>query len=312
MHILIVRNNSNPQAIDASLLLVAYLGSQGIGHTLIGAEELTIENEAKLREGLAANNTGLVVVLGGDGTILRSARLASPFDIPLLGINFGRLGFLANSSEDGVVAIVAAALAGDVVCERRTNLHVYVACVDDDMDACREALLSDGDAPLGEGQGPGSCRSFFALNEVALTRGVDGKIIDFCLNVSDASLATMRGDGLVIATATGSTAYALSAGGPLVAPSFEGLVIVPLACHTLQSRAIVTASHDVVEVDLPDNHASRAATLFADGERLEFDSVPVKIWVKAGGRPTRLLSYKRQGFYEHAADVFFDYRPPAL
>ena len=321
MHILIVRNNSNPQATDASLLLVAYLASQGIGHTLLDASELSIKNETKLKDDLAQKDIGLVVVLGGDGTILRSARLANASDTPILGINFGRLGFLANSSEDGVVAIVASALAGDVICERRANLRIQVACADD-RDAGLEALLRDDDddddgsgggggAPLtgghgkGEGEGEGSRRSFFALNEMALARGGDGRIIDFGLGISDASIAAMRGDGLVIATATGSTAYALSAGGPLVSPSFDGLVVVPLACHTLQSRGIITASHDVVEIDLANTPAAREASLFADGERLEFDSAPVKIWVRVGKRPTKLLCYNRRGFYEHAANTFF-------
>ena len=113
-------------------------------------------------------------------------------------------------------------------------------------------------------------RTFFALNELAVTRGAHGRIIDFGLSISGARIAGMRGDGLVVATATGSTAYALSAGGPLVSPGFAGLVAVPLAPHTLHSRAIVTASNDVVEMDLSHNADTREATLFVDGELLEF------------------------------------------
>ena len=115
----------------------------------------------------------------------------------------------------------------------------------------------------------------------------------------------MRGDGLVVATATGSTAYALSAGGPLVSPGFAGLVAVPLAPLTLHSRAIVTASNDVVEMDLSHNADTREATLFVDGELLEFERPVRRVYVRRGDTPTVLLRYQREGFYEHAARVFF-------
>ncbi|MCL2825789.1 MAG: NAD(+)/NADH kinase [Eggerthellaceae bacterium] len=305
MHILIVRNNSNPRATDASLLLAAYLGSQGIGHALLDSSDVTLGNEAAQRGLLDEEQTDLVVVLGGDGTILRCARLANGCDIPLLGINFGTLGFLANPSEDGVVAIVAAALSGDVVCEDRANLRIDVACEGDGIEASEAPVYPLDDAQDGACQDASARRSFFALNEMALTRGGEGKIIDFDLGINEASIAHLRGDGLVVATATGSTAHALSAGGPLVAPAFKGLVVVPLAPHSLQSRALVTASSDVVEVCLADNQATRAATLFADGERIDFDSALVRVWVRTGERPTRLLRYKSQGFFEHASEVFF-------
>ena len=159
-----------------------------------------------------------------------------------------------------------------------------------------EAAAHDVDDPA---------RTFFALNELAVTRGANGRIIDFSLGISGAHIADMRGDGLVVATATGSTAYALSAGGPLVAPGFNGLVAVPLAPHTLHSRAIVTAANDVVEMDLSRNRDPREATLFADGELLSFDAPVKRVYVSRGAAPTVLLRYQREGFYEHAAKVFF-------
>ena len=140
---------------------------------------------------------------------------------------------------------------------------------------------------------------------LAVTRGANGRIIDFSLGISGAHIADMRGDGLVVATATGSTAYALSAGGPLVAPGFNGLVAVPLAPHTLHSRAIVTAANDVVEMDLSLNRDPREAALFADGELLSFDAPVKRVYVSRGAVPTTLLRYRHDGFYEHAAKVFF-------
>ena len=298
MHILIVRNNSNSQAVDASLLLATYLATQGLEYTLVDSSDLSCRCDHEGVNAALAAGVAMTVVLGGDGTILRTARQIGTSGVPILGINFGRLGFLANSSDDGVIAIVSSALAGDVVAEQRTNLRIDVVCAGevDPWDDDSDAAMADVDDPA---------RSFFALNELAVTRGANGRIIDFGLSISGDHIADMRGDGLVVATATGSTAYALSAGGPLVAPGFNGLVAVPLAPHTLHSRAIVTAANDVVELDLSLNRDPREATLFADGELLTFDAPVKRVYVARGTAPTTLLRYQREGFYEHAAKVFF-------
>lgn len=298
MHILIVRNNSNSQAVDASLLLATYLATQGLEYTLVDSSDLSCRCDHDDVNAALSAGVAMTVVLGGDGTILRTARQIGTSGVPILGINFGRLGFLANSSDDGVIAIVSSALAGDVVAEQRTNLRIDVVCEGeaDPWDDEGGAEASDVDDPA---------RTFFALNELAVTRGANGRIIDFSLGISGAHIADMRGDGLVVATATGSTAYALSAGGPLVAPGFNGLVAVPLAPHTLHSRAIVTAANDVVEMDLSRNRDPREATLFADGELLTFDAPVKRVYVTRGSAPTTLLRYQREGFYEHAAKVFF-------
>ena len=298
MHILIVRNNSNSQAVDASLLLATYLATQGLEYTLVDSSDLSCRCDHEGVNAALAAGVAMTVVLGGDGTILRTARQIGTSGVPILGINFGRLGFLANSSDDGVIAIVSSALAGDVVAEQRTNLRIDVVCAGevDPWDDDSDAAMADVDDPA---------RSFFALNELAVTRGANGRIIDFGLSISGDHIADMRGDGLVVAKATGSTAYALSAGGPLVAPGFNGLVAVPLAPHTLHSRAIVTAANDVVEMDLSLNRDPREATLFADGELLTFDAPVKRVYVARGTAPTTLLRYQREGFYEHAAKVFF-------
>ena len=199
MNILIIRNNSNAAAIDASMLLATYLDSQGVGHQELDSMPLSIESIQGTGADIDMSAFDMVVSLGGDGTILRAARLVGKSRVPILGINFGHLGFLVNSSEDGVVPIVAAALAGDVTREERASLHVD--------------LISEGNVVA----------SRFALNEFSVTRGALGRIIDFGLEISGNHIVDMRGDGLVVSSATGSTAYALSAGGPLVAPDFKGL-----------------------------------------------------------------------------------------
>ena len=190
MNILIIRNNSNAEAIDASMMLATYLESQGIGHTELDSMPLSIESVIDMCDDIDVKSFDMVVSLGGDGTMLRAARLVGKHRVPILGINFGHLGFLVNSSKDGVIPIVAAALAGDVVREERSSLHIE---------------LWSGETQVA---------SRFALNEFSVTRGELGRIIDFGINIAGTHVVDMRGDGLVVSSATGSTAYALSAGGP--------------------------------------------------------------------------------------------------
>lgn len=334
MHVLVVRNNSNPKALDASMLLAAYFMTQSVQLDLVdstsslfgrinGGEPALVEDDAELERLDAVLDRAhesvydLAVVLGGDGTILRTARLLQGSSTPILGINFGHLGFLANACDESVVEMVGRALADEYARERRDNLHIDVVC-EGDVDPYEDELADDvwdadgpyaadadnaGDAePAAGGSAP---RTFFALNEVAVTRGALGRIVDFSLDVADSHVADMRGDGLVVATATGSTAYALSAGGPLVAPGFSGLVIVPIAPHSLNSRALLTGSTDVACVTVTNNDAGREATLFVDGDMIAFDRPVRRVYVRRGDVPTVLLRASGDDFYTRIAHTFF-------
>ncbi|MBE5711069.1 MAG: NAD(+)/NADH kinase, partial [Slackia sp.] len=147
--------------------------------------------------------------------------------------------------------------------------------------------------------------SRFALNEFSVTRGELGRIIDFGINIAGTHVVDMRGDGLVVSSATGSTAYALSAGGPLCSPEFRGLVVVPLAPHTLLSRSVITGPSDIVEIDLSKNPESREASYFVDGEIVILDEPIDRVLVRKSNNPTILLRYKSDGFYAEASRVFF-------
>ncbi len=288
MRILITRNNSNAGAVDAAVLIGAYLSSQDIDYVSVDSYDI---------DGLDASDFDLAIVLGGDGTILRTAHLIEETGVPLFGLNYGNLGFLANNHDEGVVSTIASVLAGDAVAEERSNLRIDVLCVGDDEREFEQQCMQDCDFSNG--------RCFFALNEMALSRGLTGRIIDFTLSVAGEHIADLRGDGLVVATATGSTAYALSAGGPLISPSFGGLVAVPVAPHTLHARAIVTAPNDVVEVKVGTTPASTEAVLLADGSPCVFETPIKRIVVRRGASPTMLVRYKHEGFYAHASEVFF-------
>ena len=343
MRVLIVRNNYNPKALEASLLLEAFFDKQHIDYQTYDRDDLrsncSIIDQFPTSEEPAFN---LAVVLGGDGTILCTTNQIGTRRIPILGVNFGHLGFMANPNDEGIIQIVSEALAGEVSYEARTNLQVEVYCENDlDTAATKQddfevypLIHEKPKAPSAESTDPsahsvfvdestkseGSCdrhtadpilkgegepQRFFALNEMVIARGDQGRMIGFSYSVSDSLISNMRSDGLIVASATGSTGYALSVGGPLVDPSYQGLIVAPIAPHTLQSRALLTGSSDVIEIDLDSSPASRAATLFIDGERITFDSPIRKIVVATGEEPTLLLRYQAKSFYDYAAETFF-------
>ena len=290
MRILIVKNMGEPRTNEAALMLGVYFSHLGVEYDVIESPDLVDDTTLVAKEPAVHAEYDLAVVLGGDGTILRAIAYMGETETPIIGINYGHLGFLANPADDGVVAITAAALAGDVTVERRANVGMDV-----DFD-------EDAPAPAG-----GKIRRsrFFALNEVTVERGASGRIIDLDVLCNGTLAYKSRGNGMVVASATGSTAYALSAGGPLVSPEMRGLVVVPLAAHTLNSRAMVTAPGEVVELQLTGDEWHNDAQLFIDGRPLTFD-VPVRgIRVRNGEVPTPILRYKHKGFYDDISRVFF-------
>ena len=295
MNILIVSNRENKDTMDTLYQIAAFLNSQGIGCFSLDVSQLP--DSAFYYSGRPASDVSpafsqpmdLIITLGGDGTLLHTARLAALLGAPILGINFGHLGFLTNSSQHGVIPLLADALADEICREERINLHITVECEGDDEQPANEP------------------RDFFALNDIAIARGAMGHIVDFSLEVSGDLVAHLRGDGVIVSTATGSTAYALSAGGPLVGPSHRGMIIAPLAPHTFKSRSIVTEHHDVVEVVLEEGSASaREVALFADGDALEFERPISRVIVRTGDAPTILLNRREESFYHQIARTFFD------
>lgn len=296
MRVLIVRNNYNPKALESALLLEVYLASQGVEYRAYDTDELrsslSLNKPEKVDD---IDSYDLAVVLGGDGTILRTAAQIKYRRIPVLGVNFGHLGFMANSNEDGIIPVVAAALAGELTVEQRTNLIIDVFYEGDE-----NVELEPNSSPT-----EGSSAQLFALNELVLARGAQGRVIDCRYAVSGEMVADVKGDGIIIATATGSTAYALSAGGPLVAPGYSGLVVVPIAPHSLHSRALVTGPSDVVEVFMDPSSANREATMFIDGEIISSERPVRRVVVRKGEEPTILLRYKAETFYGRTSRVFF-------
>jgi NAD+ kinase len=201
-----------------------------------------IERQAEAQLGSAV---ALMVAVGGDGTMLHAARLAAPCSVPVLGVNRGRLGFLADITPTDVRDRLDDILGGNYVKDRRAMLQARLI----------SPRISE--------------RSGFALNDVVLQKWQTGRMLDFETWIDDRYVNSHGGDGLVIATATGSTAYALSCGGPILYPELDALVLAPICPHTLSDRPIVVRSSSKIEVRLverPDTYAQITCDGVALGE----------------------------------------------
>lgn len=278
--VMLVPNYSREDAMDAARTLEEWLDSEGVEVVWAG-EKNKLAISAPDPEGC-----NLVVSLGGDGTLLRAARIVGYREIPVLGLSFGHLGFLTGASSENVIKSVGDALAGDMHASRRATLSVSI----------------DYEMPNGEI----FREEHFALNEVAISRGGSGNIIEFDVSVSGNHIDRLRGDGFVVATATGSTGYSLSAGGPIVTPDFGGCICVPVAPHTISARAFLTSPSDVVEISMVDDRpAPRMA--FMDGRELyPADASLIRVEVRRGpGDMILLLDSATSSFYSSVSRVFY-------
>ncbi len=281
MRVLLVPNVVKPEAAAAATELVSWLASEGL-------EPVLVHDDA-LATGLAdfgvppadLGQPGLVVALGGDGTILKAFHVLGEREVPILGVNLGRLGFLTGAGPGSLRSAVGDALAGEVALERRMTLVAEVEM---------------------NGKPAGSYR---ALNEICVGRGGgSNRVIDLTVAINDTEVMSFRADGIVVATPTGSTAYALSAGGPIVSPEAGGMLVVPLAPHTLASRALVTGPSDVIEIRL-DPERSAEACLTVDGDSTPCRRSITRVVVARSPHDVLLLKADGRDFYQVVAREFF-------
>jgi NAD+ kinase len=181
-----------------------------------------------------ASRADLIVAIGGDGTLLYAARLIAGRPVPLLGVNRGRLGFLTDVGPASMLEDVESVLAGRFTEDRRSLLSAR--------------LEHRGAAPAGA----------LALNDVVLAKVDTGRTLDFETSINGRFVNSHGGDGIVVATATGSTAYALSCGGPIVEPDLDVWVLAPISPHTLSDRPIVVRAGSTVQLRLSERHDARA------------------------------------------------------
>jgi NAD+ kinase len=227
---------SDARVAESALTLLPHLKKRGVRALLPEADPLDAPPGLveRIPEEEIADAADLVVAIGGDGTLLYAARLVSHRDVPLIGINRGRLGFLTDVLPQDVLASVDAAIEGR--CER-------------DERAMLEARIVDAH---------GQTVSALALNDVVLQKWETGRMLDFETWIDGIYVNSHGGDGLVVASSTGSTAYALSCGGPIVAPHLDVLVVAPICPHTLSDRPIIVSGRSVVTLKLIDRPDTRA------------------------------------------------------
>jgi NAD+ kinase len=176
----------------------------------------------------------LALVVGGDGTLISCARLMAARDVPIIGVNLGRLGFLTDIPADALETTLNAMLDGEYIPEKRTLLS----------GSCKRAGKTTFTAA--------------AMNDVVVSRGAMGSMIEFTVTVDGEFIYSLRADGLIVATPTGSTAYALSAGGPILHPSLQAIALVPISPHTLSNRPVAIRGTSRVEVTLVRGADARA------------------------------------------------------
>ena len=278
MKVLLVPNYSRPPAVEGARRLADWLEEQGV--------EVQWAHDKKLFPDKVVDTTGvgLVVSLGGDGTLLRAARIVGYSEIPMLGLSYGHLGFLTCGGPEDLIQTVADALAGELHVSHRMTLDIEA-----------EFERRDGSVVIERG---------FALNDFFLGHGVRGDMIVFDVSVSGHHIDRLRGDGFVVSTATGSTGYALAAGGPIVTPEFAGMVCVPVACHTITARAFLTSASDVVELRMnPERDADRL--FFADGQPMGEGMRGMRAKIRRGAGDIILLDRSRRSFYESVSRVFY-------
>lgn len=239
------------------------LHADQMGVELIDARKLS-PNGDNLPDFDDATRPDLILTLGGDGTILGAAEIAHREDVPLLGVNFGHMGFLTETTADSLVSVVEQIARGDYEIDPRMTLDVRVVSPD------------------------GTTREDWALNDAVILHSDNAHPADFAFAVDGQVVSTYAADGIILATPTGSTAYAFSSGGPVVWPETQAIVMAPLAAHGLFTRPLVVAPNSNLEVGVLESNRV-APTIWLDGRR-QFEVQPgSRIEITAGAEPIKLV-----------------------
>ena len=221
----------------------------------------------------------VLVCFGGDGTILHASKIATKNRVPILGVNMGTMGFMAEL-ESSELELLSRLSTGDYTVEKRMMLRVTVQ---------NEGKILFDDT---------------ALNDAAITKGAVARVIQMSVECDGTVATDFSGDGVIIATPTGSTAYSMSAGGPIVEPSAQNLIITPICAHAIQAKSIVTAPNRTITVKIG-KMGRRNAFLSADGGRAFRLSQGDVITIRRAEQETRLIRMKQTSFYEIINNKFY-------
>ncbi len=218
-------------------------------------------------------NQDLIIVVGGDGSLLSAARMAIKVNVPVIGINRGRLGFLTDISPQEIEDVLVNVLAGEYEEEHRFLLQTRVYD--------EENTYFQGDA----------------LNDVVLSRGNETHLIEFDVHINQQLVSHFRSDGMILATPTGSTAYALSAGGPIMHPQLDAIVLVPMFSHSLSSRPLVISGQVVIDLKISERNESDLR-ISCDGHESRLVKPGQTVTVEKNAQQLRLLHPMDYHYYD--------------
>ena len=264
-----------PEAVEIARELLSVLAVRGVESCVAGAPPGSLP-EAHHVGDERLPEVKMLVVLGGDGTLLHGAELVADEGVPILGINLGNLGFLTSCPTTEARPALEAALDGKLVIERRMRLRVVLTRAD--------------------GQKPGEQVVRYACNDVVISQGAIARLIEFEAFLDGKPISTYRADGLIIATPTGSTAYNLAAGGPILTPELQGMVLSPICPHTLTNRPLVVPAASRLTVQL--GEAAKDVMLTVDGQWATPLTEHDRVVVHAAHRPMLLYSTGDTTFFD--------------
>jgi NAD+ kinase len=268
----IVAKKNKPEAIDTLRGLIPFLKERGV-ETILDDETASLTGgSSSLDIEEVPKDSDLIIVLGGDGTLLQAARLVGKDEIPILGVNLGSLGFLTEIALTEMNETIEKVIAGDFSIEERMMLKAEIATAD------------------------GKKSEHSVLNDVVINKGVLARIINLEVMVNGAYLTTYNADGLIVSTPTGSTGYSLSAGGPVLHPTLSAIIINPICPHTLTNRPILVPEESKIEIRLLSGDGTVYVTLdgqvgvdFPEGE---------SITVSKSKRKVRLIEPPERDYYD--------------
>jgi NAD+ kinase len=278
---MVVAHVGRPDAVEAARMVVSRLVAEGLSVRAPKVEAEQIASPHVLAvdpEPEAAAGCELTVVIGGDGTLLRAAELAREPRIPLLGVNLGHVGFLAEAERDELSEVVDRAVDRDYVVEERMTIDAVARC------------------------GTEEIARTWALNEVSVEKAARDRMLEVVAEVDGRPLSRWGCDGVVCATPTGSTAYAFSAGGPVVWPEVAAMLMIPISAHALFARPLVVSPDSVLAVEVQSD--TPPGVLWADGRRTWPLPAGSRVEVRRGAVPVRLARLHTAPFTDRLVRKF--------
>ncbi|RNL63796.1 NAD kinase [Nocardioides marmoriginsengisoli] len=281
---LLLAHTGREEALAVARKVVAALRVHGVVVRVLADEAAdlaldTTDGVELVAEGIAADGCELAVVIGGDGTILRAAELTHNSGTPVLGINLGHVGFLAEAESEDLEATIEAIIERRYTAEDRLTIDVAVY------------------------QGKELVTSTWALNEASVEKAARQRMLEVVVEIDGRPLSRWGCDGVVCATPTGSTAYNFSAGGPVVWPGVEALLMVPISAHALFARPMVVAPDSVLAVEVL-AQTQGAGVLWCDGRRTVELPPGARIEVRRGSKPVRLVRLHEAPFTDRLVAKF--------